>query len=275
MLRFLKNLLKHPGTWVLNALAMVGIAMLVPIAAPGLLLVAAVSIVLAAIAFIPYALNFIIVATDSKGFPPYSGWEDKKTLAENEFFKSHPVQAIVVGLTAAAFIAALVLTIGFFTGGAGFVFMAPLFSAMSAPFAIAAASAHLSLFMPALVGFCFVVAPLTIGNNLKRFLGWLDSFKYDFAVEVKEKNPNTEYHKDQGSRTEIPNRVILEELAFNAIREHYQDMPEIFHYPAVLALGAVADVVNYGCSSAHECKSERNLALEAKTRERANLKLGE
>jgi hypothetical protein len=212
-----------------------------PIAAPVLILVAAVEIVLAALTFIPYALNFKDIRLRLEGFPPYSGWGNKDIVGHRDgFFKFHPVQAIVVGLTAAAFITALVLTIGFFTGGAGFAFMAPLFSAITAPLAMAAASAHVSLFLPALVGFCFVIAPLTIGNNLKRFLGWLDSFASDGSTALLVDDMHW-----------TSNKRNLEDNARTALSD--AGMPQALHYPYLVGEGVFATVGN-GFSSVYEDK---------------------
>jgi hypothetical protein len=93
----------------------------------------------------------------------------------------------------------------------------------------------------------------------------LDSFKYDFAVAIKEANPNTQYHDQQEVPEDVPNRdtlekekIALEKIAFDAVRPFSPKVPEIFHYPLVLALGAVADVVSNGCSSAYEDAKEES-----------------
>jgi hypothetical protein len=236
---------------------MVSIAMLMPIFAPALLLAAAIGISIATIAFIPYILNFFTWfhrPLRMKGVAPYSGISEKLDM---DFISDHRAQLAIILLTAATFITALILTIGFFTGGAGFLFMAPIFSAISSPFAVAAASAHISLFLPALAGFCFVMAPLTIGNNLKRFLGWLDSFKLDALVQSNPSGPlyNSEdlFDRPNGGRHgEIPAQV--------------RSMIKQEGYLNVISTGIQANITN-GFSSPYWKKVEDQLALNQEKEE--------
>jgi hypothetical protein len=167
MKRFLMNLLLHPGTWVAVGVILVGCCIAFPLVVPILAPIAMTSFAVSVPAFIEYIIKGIEPYID--GFNPGKHGSVKGDI--KYFFTKHPFQAAVLLLTVALFITALVLTIGFFTGGASFAFMAPLLAVGAG-----------SLFGPALVGFAAVMAPLTLGNNLKRFLGWLDSFTRDGAA---------------------------------------------------------------------------------------------
>ena len=189
---FLQKIGKRPGTWVFLALAAIVLGMLVPLAAPGLVITAAVMIGLAA-ATLPFYIKGFFTRGDNNNASAIDaagenvgGYGIKKpvTLADpiSYFFKNHPVQAAILVIGMLGFITTLVLTIGFFTGGAGFVFMAPLFAALSAPFAAAATAGGISLAIPVLAGFTLVLASLNLTNVLKSLVAWVDSFKYDRAA---------------------------------------------------------------------------------------------
>ncbi len=178
--RFLRQFF-HPGTWILFSLLAVGAAILFPPFAPALIIFAAVAIGVAAIAFIPYVASYLPV----KAFNPIRFFTPSPDLKIfDNWWKAHPVQVAIVAIGVAAFITALVLTIGFFTGGAGFAFMAPVFAALAAPFAVAGASAGISLSLSALAGTALVLGVLNLTNTLKRFAAWIDSFKYDHAAAL-------------------------------------------------------------------------------------------
>jgi hypothetical protein len=169
---FLRNLAKHPGTWTFLALSFIGIGIAVPPAAPGLVVAAAV-------------LLLPIVVTSFHFFGTHKHRDENSPNPLERFLhfvQNHPVQAAIAFLAFGLFVTAFVLTIGFFTGGAGFAFMAPVFAAMAAPFATAAASAGIELAVSALAATTLVLASINIPNTLKRFSAWLDSFKYDAAA---------------------------------------------------------------------------------------------
>jgi hypothetical protein len=144
---------------------------LMPFSAPGFVILAAIATAVATVLF-PFYIKRRLISDLSIFAPKKEGFD---------WAKAHYIQAIIVGVGIGFFIAALVLTIGFFTGGAGFMFMAPLFQALMTPFA----SLGIPLSLPALAGFFFVLAPLCLANNLKRFAGWLDSFKRDYLADLK------------------------------------------------------------------------------------------
>lgn len=193
MRRFFRNLFKHPGTWTFLSLLSVGIAIAVPPAAPILVPVAAACIGAATITSGHFFWTNK-VTVDDKDLP------DRYKTAErlHRFFKNHPIQLTIAILAFGLFITALVLTIGFFTGGAGFVFMAPVFAALAAPFAAAAASAGIQLALAGLAGTAFVLASINIPNTLKRFSAWLDGFIYDGAAA-----------RTQGGKAKAPEGVKI------------------------------------------------------------------
>jgi hypothetical protein len=179
--RFLRQFF-HPGTWILFSLLAVGAAILFPLSAPALMIFAAVAIGVAAVTFVPYVVSFLNNETPISFFFPRSHRFDVHAAHEG-WGREHYIQLAIMTIGVAAFIAALVLTIGFFTGGAGFAFMAPVFAALAAPFAAAGASAGcVSLSLSALAGTVLVLGVLNLTNTLKRFTGWLDSFRYDHAA---------------------------------------------------------------------------------------------
>ncbi len=196
--RFVRKFFTHPGTWVFLALLAVGLGFALPFVAPALMIFAAVAIGLAIIATPSYLYfngrkyaseqdknhqpRFLANVEDIKqGSDPTLGELIKAAFATiKDWAKAHPAQAFIVGVGIGLLITALVLTIGFFTGGAAFAFMAPVFAAIAAPFATAAASASLQLGLAALAGTTFVLAALNITNIFKRLATWFDSFKYDY-----------------------------------------------------------------------------------------------
>ena len=167
MTLFLRKFLSHPGTWSFFALFAIGIAILTPVSAPAWVLVSAIAIGFAAITSIFHFLKIKEKVLDSPG------------TSLGHWVKYHPAQALIMLLGLGLFITALVLTVGFATGGAGFAFMGPFFGTIMAPFAAAAASAGIQLNLVALAGFTVVLASLCIPNTLKRLAAWIDSFQHD------------------------------------------------------------------------------------------------
>lgn len=242
--RFLRKFGTHPGFWTLLALAAIGIGMLVPIAAPALVVAAMAMLVLT---FMTAAWTYVL--KNQRSIKQFSDRDDKvKWIARciDAFFSNHICQGIVLVVGMLVFIAALVLTIGALTGGAGFAFMLPVFAALSAPFAAAAAAGGISLFLPALVGFVFVLASLNLTNILKNILAWFDSFKEDaVVVDLKNKNmPISEWNKD-GRRVAVNNYFYA----------HDRPGDSMFRlYFSTVATG-IAEVVKRGGNSPAEAVS--------------------
>lgn len=201
--RFLKNLFNHPGTWVLGTLifAFAGIGA-APATATVLIVFAGFSILAAAVTFLPYLIKGI------ENLMGGGAYDLDKQLSSVAWVDAHPWQALAVGLAIAGLITTLTLTIGFFSGGTGFIFMAPVFSAIASPFAAFSAAYGVSLFTPAIAGFLFVIAPLAVGNNLKRFLGWVDSFKHDFTQNYLERERKDDCRPDE--YRDMAERTILQ-----------------------------------------------------------------
>src|SRR5688500_17506742 len=92
MLRFLKNLAKHPGTWTFLALLSIGIAIAVPPAAPALIVAAAVCTGGAAFS------SFHFLGTN-KHLGPYELPDTDENFNPvtrlGNFFKKHPIQAAI------------------------------------------------------------------------------------------------------------------------------------------------------------------------------------
>ncbi len=217
--RFLRQFF-HPGTWILFSLLAVGAAMLFPPFAPALIIFAAVAIGVAALTFAPYVVSFFSRKTPISFFP-----HSPKAKGLPDWVHAHPFQVAIVAAGVALFIVALTLTIGFFTGGAGFAFMAPVFAALAAPFAAAGASAGISLSLSALAGTTLVLGVLNLTNTLKRFTAWIDSFKYDHAATAVQDNIVGKTWKDQ--RSNAVDRAIGNS-----------------NYPAVVFKGMWATVTN-------------------------------
>jgi len=259
--RFVRNFFTHPGTWVFLALLAVGLGFALPFAAPALMIFAAVAIGLAAIAT-PFYLLFNAnkygnnkslyfqprfhqnIADIKQGSDPTLGEFIKAIFATiKDWAKANPVQAIIVGVGIGLFITALVLTIGFFTGGAAFAFMAPVFAAIAAPFATAAASAGLQLGLAALAGTTFILAALNITNIFKRLASWVDSFVYDYAADAK-------------NQQEDMNSPTVGKDWRDAREQAVREIHGIDYFKAVF-LGAVADIKN-GLASVDEDKLNNN-----------------
>jgi hypothetical protein len=171
---FLKKLGTRPGTGMFLALAAIGIGMLVPAAAPGLVIAAAVMLGWAALTLPFYIWGFFKNGSTGNNV---GGYAVKDPNPISYFFKNHPAQAIALTLGLAVFVATMVLVIGGLTGA--FPFMLPLLAAVAAPFTAAAMAGGLSLAVPVLVGFTLILASLNLTNVLKSVLAWFDSFRYD------------------------------------------------------------------------------------------------
>lgn len=176
---FLKKLGTRPGTWMFLALLAIGMGMLVPIAAPGLVITALVMLAFTAITLPFYIRGFFRKDTDND--TPYgnnvSSYGAKNDGLVSYFFKKHPAQAIALTVGLAFFVTTMVLVIGGLTGV--FPFMLPLLAAVAAPFTAAAMAGGFSLAVPVLVGFTLILASLNLTNVVKSVLAWLDSFRYD------------------------------------------------------------------------------------------------
>ncbi len=255
--RFVRNFFTHPGTWVFLALLAVGLGFALPFVAPALIIFAAVAIGLAAIAtpfYLYFNANKYLDDDDLHHQPQFlAKTRSDSTLGEvikaafatiKDWAKAHPAQAFIVGVGIGLLITALVLTIGFFTGGAAFAFMAPVFAAIAAPFATAAASAGLQLGLAALAGTTFVLAALNITNIFKRLATWFDSFIYDYAAEMKNREEDV-HSPNTGRRWAEQKENAVQELVFH--KDH-----GIGYFKAVF-LGAVADIKN-GLASVDEDK---------------------
>lgn len=240
--RFAKNILKHPGSWILGSLIAVGVAFAMPAIAPALVIAAFVGCLIAVPTLIFQAV---------KWFKKTKGDDGIKTL--KNFIKAHPFQFAAILLAVGLLVTALVLTIGFFTGGGAFAvvggvvaatgggafaFMAPVFAAIAAPFATAATSWGISLCLPALAGFCLTIAALNLPNTIKRFLGWLDSFNYDAAMAKAKADNASESESIAWSDKKVASEKVNELLA-----EHI--------YPKAVISGIFATVKN-GLSSSYE-----------------------
>lgn len=221
MKRFLKKFFMHPGTWVLFTLLFVGMGILFPLSAPALLITAAVTIGLAAIFTAVHLVNRFKDTFVPKIEALFSESMENITLPMKligsavvlaEWAKAHQVQAVIVGLGIGLFITTLVLTIGFFTGGAAFAFMAPVFATIAAPFAATAASAGVQLSLAALAGTTLVLASLNITNIFHRLATWIDSFKYDtFAAK-----DNDEDEQNRSDDWKADRKTAVETIGTNA-----------------------------------------------------------
>ncbi len=189
----------HPGTWTFLALLAVGMGIAFPIAAPALIVVALIFTVAATVSLIPYAIRYVQKLRKEAKAAGYLEDTSIFKIAFDKFkqwAKDHPMQAFLVGLGLALFVTALVLTIGFFTGGGAlvvvaggavvatgggmFAFMAPVFAAIAAPFAAAAAAAGVAIADAAFVAAAiavFTLAALNVTNTAKRIFAWLDGFR--------------------------------------------------------------------------------------------------
>jgi hypothetical protein len=204
MKKFVINLVRHPGTWIFLALLMVIIAAAIPFASVPILIIAAALISVAALA----SIHFFFTDLANRTFASFNHFYAEKkymdTYIENNkkvsaflletflaFAEKHPIQLTIILIGAALVITAFILTIGFLTGGFGF--MAPVFAWLSMPF-IAAAGSHISA--TALVFTTLILAAINLPNTLKRFSAWIDSFKYDFLAWAETfKNPTKYYNK--------------------------------------------------------------------------------
>lgn len=194
MKNFIKNLVRHPGTWTFLALLMVIIAAALPFAAVPLLVTAAALMGVAALVSIYFFFTDLANRTFASFNHLYEESEyNTKNISGSKkiskflleafwlFADEHPIQLAIILIGAALVITALVLTIGFLTGGFGF--MAPVFAWLSVPF-IAATGSQLSA--AALVFATLMLAAINLPNTLKRFAAWVDSFKYDFLAWAKD-----------------------------------------------------------------------------------------
>lgn len=253
--RFTKNIIKHPGSWILGSLIAVGVAFAMPAIAPALVIAAALATAIAA----PIALIFQAV----KWFGKKRARDGSGIKILEDFIKAHPFQFAAILLAVGLLVTALVLTIGFFTGGGAFAvvggvvaatgggafaFMAPVFAAIAAPFATAATSWGISLCLPALAGFCLTIAALNLPNTIKRFLGWLDSFKYDGAIGkadgLFDESENSENDESENSENiDWSDKEVASEKVNELLAEHI--------YPKAVISGIFATVKN-GFSSRYE-----------------------
>ncbi len=174
----------HPGTWTFLVLLMVGMAIAFPFAAPALIVAALTFTAAATLSLIPYAIRYVQQLRKEAVEAGYPADASIIKIAFDKFkqwAKDHPMQAFLVGLGLALFVTALVLTIGFFTGGAAFAFMAPVFAAIAAPLATAAAAAGVAVantVLTAIAAGLFVLATLHVANLAKRFFQFIDEFRW-------------------------------------------------------------------------------------------------
>ncbi len=255
--RFVRKFFTHPGTWVFLALLAVGLGFALPFVAPALMIFAAVAIGLATIfTAIHLGMHFKNTLIPKlreqydKSDADMPDDDDDLTVgnyitltfrALKDWAKDHKVQAIIVGVGIGLLITALVLTIGFFTGGAAFAFMAPVFAAIAAPFATAAAAAGLQLGLAALAGTTFVLAALNITNIFHRLADWFDSFKYDYAAQVDNNKGHGKMDKD-----------AWEQGRENAVAAIVDPEDGIGYFPAIF-FGMAATIKN-GLASVDEDK---------------------
>lgn len=270
--RFLRNFFTHPGTWVLLALLAVGIGFALPFVAPALVIFAAVAIGFAAIAtpfyLLSNAINYVSKCVNYKYKVKQNSQDESDKVIKAAFItikdwaEVHPVQAIIVGVGLAVLITALVLTIGFFSGGAAFAFMAPVFATIAAPFATAAAAAGVQLGLAALAGTIFILAALNITNIFKRLASWFDSFIYDYAADQKTHKENTPSESNLAWQTkawtwrEVRKDQALTHFVFN-------ETHGIGYFPAVLR--GIAVTIENGFASVDEDKLLGNLPLRIPT----------
>jgi len=174
----------HPGTWTFLVLLMVGMAIAFPFAAPALIVAALTFTAAATLSLIPYAIRYVQKLRKEAKAAGYLEDTSIFKIAFDKFkqwAKDHPMQAFLVGLGLALFVTALVLTIGFFTGGGAFAFMAPVFAAIAAPLATAAAAAGVAVantVLTAIAAGLFVLATLHVANLAKRFFQFIDEFRW-------------------------------------------------------------------------------------------------
>ena len=194
-IRILKNhfsfpeFITRPGTWTVLTLALVLIGVLAPVSAPGLILMAAITTGFAAASLILNIKQYVDklwtendIAEVDRTFANFLrlGFKDLVKWADE-----HRMQAAIVFIAAGLLITTLTLTIGFFTGGAGFTFMAPVFAAIAAPFAAAATAAGAEVSLAALAGAWLVLAVLAVPDAFRRFVDWIERLRSGEEVIVE------------------------------------------------------------------------------------------
>lgn len=216
---------------------------LFPLSAPALIIVAGLTISIAAITTIFHLIRHwnetfvpkISAALEAEGIDPDRATPNQTwpmiIVALKRWAEAHKAQAFIVGVGIGLFITALILTIGFFTGGAAFAFMAPVFTAIAAPFVAFTTSFGLQLSIAALSGTTLILASLNITNIFHRLATWFDSFIYDYAAA---KNTSKSFLNQGDGWAQIRKDEVAEKVFGN---------DGIGYFPAVIS-GMAATVGN-------------------------------
>lgn len=189
--------LSQPGTWTFVTLALILTGIFVPVAAPALILAAVITTGLAGVSLILSINRYVddlwlrYGITDSKD-RTFAAFLQHSLQELMHWADQHRMQVAIVAIAVGLLITAVVLTAGFFTGGGAFAvvggalvvtgggafaFMAPLFTAIAAPFAAAAAAVGAEVSLAALAFTSVFLAVCCIPDVFRRIADWLDGFE--------------------------------------------------------------------------------------------------